>query len=336
MILITGATGLLGSHILLKLLQNGKTLRVLQRKYSCLDLVKKVFHYYVAEQADTLFQKIEWIEGDILEIPSLEEAFEGVHEVYHAAGRVSFGLRENTLLKKINVEGTTNVVNLCIDGKVKKLCYISSVATLGEIMFGGYITEDSSFDRIKDHQPYAYSKHLAEMEVWRGNQEGVGIVIVNPSVILASGFWQESSGMLFEQVRKRGSFYTEGSTGYVDVRDVAECCIRLMDENHLGKRYILNSANLSYEEVIQYIRKKLDLPQAKSISRNALKWFGRLSGITALLSGRDNPLSPGMVQSLTTKTRYSNERIRRVLNYEFISVKAVLDGYLYRYKKEQL
>ncbi|XOD68347.1 MAG: NAD-dependent epimerase/dehydratase family protein [Flavobacteriales bacterium AspAUS03] len=335
MILITGSTGLLGSHILLKLLQKGKTLRALQRKYSRLDLVKKVFHYYVPEQADTLFQKIEWIEGDILEIPSLEEAFKGVHEVYHAAGKVSFGRREKTLLKKINVEGTTNVVNLCIDQKVEKLCYISSVATLDEIMPEGCITEDSSFDRTKNHQPYAYSKHLAEMEVWRGSQEGVGIVIANPSVILASGFWQESSGMLFEQVRRRGSFYTDGSTGYVDARDVAECCIRLMDENHLGKRYILNSANPSYEEVIQHIRKRLDLPPAKIISRNALKWISRLSGIKLLISGRDNPLSAGMVQSLTTKNCYSNERIRRVLNYKFISVKAALDGHLDRYKKEQ-
>lgn len=334
MVLITGSTGLLGSHILLNLVQKGKTMRALKRKNSRLEHVQKIFHYYAPGHAKELFQKIEWVEGDILDIPCLEEALEGIHEVYHAGAMFSFNRKDKLPLKKNYILGTANVVNISLAQGVKKLCYISSVDTLNDATSEGIVVENTPLDKTKDDLPYAYTKYLAEIEAWRGSQEGLGVVIVNPTFILASGFWQDSSGMLIEQVRKRGPFYTEGVTGYVDARDVAECCTRLMDGNHLNQRYILNSENLSYKEMIGYIRKELDLPPAKSISRNTLKWISRLSRVTAFLSGKNNPIPGDIIESLTTKTFYSNEKIKKTLSYEFIPVKIALSEHIKRYQKE--
>ncbi|MDX1463970.1 MAG: NAD-dependent epimerase/dehydratase family protein, partial [Marinirhabdus sp.] len=183
MILVTGGTGLVGSHLLYRLLKAGKQVRAIHRKNSSLENVVKVFSYYT-DDAESLYQQIEWFEANILDITKLELAFKDVEWVYHAAAYVDFNPKNYHKLKKANIEGTANIVNLCIANSVKKLCHFSSIATLGDVVGDSKITEETYWNPEVKNSVYAITKYGAEMEVWRGTQEGVPAVILNPGVIL--------------------------------------------------------------------------------------------------------------------------------------------------------
>src|SRR5690606_140364 len=186
MILVTGATGLVGSHLIVKLLQENEEVKAIYREEKSLSAVKNVFQYYNSE---SLFEKINWIKADITDIPSLEKTFEGIKKVYHCAAFISFDPNDKEKLMKINAEGTANIVNCCLDFKVEKLCYVSSVAALGDPTDKQHIiTEETEYNPERLHNEYAISKYAAEMEVWRGFQEGLKVVIVNPGVIFGFGF----------------------------------------------------------------------------------------------------------------------------------------------------
>ena len=187
MILITGGTGLVGSQILLQLLKEGEDVRAAYRKDSNLENVSKIFSYYVNNPKE-LYNKIEWVEADLLDIPALEIAFKDVKYVYHAAAYISFTPKDYPLLKKINVTGTANIVNLCIANKVTKLAYVSTIGTIGRSLPEQKATEENEW-KDAHVNVYALSKFSAEMEVWRGTQEGIDAVIINPGVILGAGIW---------------------------------------------------------------------------------------------------------------------------------------------------
>lgn len=209
MILVTGGTGLVGSHLLYALLQKGQQVRAIHRKGSDLNNVKKIFGYY-SEDAASLFNSIEWMEANITNIPQLEDAFKGVTQVYHAAAYVDFKPKNYYKLKKANIEGTANIVNLCLTFKVEKLCYVSSIATLGTPVNGQPITEETHWNPESQNSVYAITKFGAEMEVWRGSQEGLKTVIVNPGVILGEGLWHKGSGSIVKRVAKGLTYYTTG------------------------------------------------------------------------------------------------------------------------------
>jgi len=192
MILVTGGTGLVGAHLLYHLLLENNTVKAIYRKNSNLQAVKTVFGYY-STNFELLFQKIEWIEADITNVCSLEKAFENITEVYHAAALVSFTPKDYQKMRKINIEGTANIVNFCIDKKVKKLCFVSSIATIEKATHAKTINEEEDWNLEKNNYGYAITKYGAEMEVWRASQEGVAVVIVNPGIILGAGFWHNGS-----------------------------------------------------------------------------------------------------------------------------------------------
>ena len=228
MILVTGGTGLLGSHLLFQLVKHGKKVRAIKRKGSNTAMVERIFSYY-SDDPHGIFSSIEWMDADILDYGAMEDALDGIEEVYHCAAVVSFDSRDHNLMKKVNTGATANLVNLCLHHKVKKFCHVSSIATLGRTDNDGVTDEETYWKTSRKNSFYSVSKYGAEREVWRAMEEGLNAVIVNPSVILGPGFWHGNSG-LFRLVDHGLKYYTEGVNGYVDVRDVANAMILLMGE----------------------------------------------------------------------------------------------------------
>jgi len=224
MILVTGGTGLVGSRLLFDLTSRGEKVRALKRPDSNLDAVRRVFSYYSDRPGD-LFYKIEWVNADILNIDSLLEAMHNVKQVYHAAAWVSFDPADREKLIRNNVDGTRNIVNACLASSVRKLCYVSSTSALGPPGTNGLIDEKSMWVPNRLNSGYSVSKFYSEMEVWKGIEEGLKAVIVNPSIIFGPGFWDKGSSSMFTNIFRGLKFYSNGVTGFVSVEDVSAAMI---------------------------------------------------------------------------------------------------------------
>ena len=320
MILVTGGTGLVGSHLLYQLISKGYSVRAFIRKKSNIEKVRKVFSYYT-ENFNDLIDKIEWFYGDILDIYKLEEAFKGVTKVYHCAALISFNNKNKTELLKVNIEGTENVVNLCIEQNIEKLCYVSSIASLGGSENGDFITEKNLWTPSDNHSIYSISKFKSEMEVWRGIQEGLNAVIVNPSVILGPGFWKSGSGELFSKAQKGMFFYTSGKTGFVDVRDVAKCMIELAESNISNERFILNSENLSYKDLFCEISTAFGVRKPRfNAGKNLLKLALIADSILSFVRIKKKEITKSIVKSSLNKSQYSNQKIKESIDFKFIPI----------------
>ncbi len=241
LILVTGATGFLGSYLLRMLVQRGLRVRALRRADSPTDLVRDVM------------EQVEWVEADVTDVLALEPAFAGVTHVFHCAAMVSFHPRDVRRMMQINVEGTANVVNLALDHQVQKLVHVSSIASLGRTKERPQLDETAKWVTSKANSHYAISKYLGEQEVWRGQAEGLSTAIVNPAIILGSGFWDVGSARFFKQVDAGLKFAPVGRSGFVDVRDVAGFMIRLMESKVSGERYILNAENVEFSRFFQFV-----------------------------------------------------------------------------------
>jgi nucleoside-diphosphate-sugar epimerase len=248
-IAVSGASGFLGSYVVCSLIEQGKQVRAFKRAETRLDEFTYIFSNYfkqrsIAEQQH-LHARIQWVIADVTDVTSLDEALQGIEEIYHCAAIVSFAQKDKSLLMKVNAEGTANMVNIALQHGVKKFCHVSSIAALGRTDAGNLITEQTQWMASKHNSNYAISKYKAEMEVWRGAAEGLNVTVVNPGVILGVGDWQKGSCKLFQMVWKGMPFYTEGINGYVDVVDVAKAMVWLMQENHMNQRFVLVSANMN-------------------------------------------------------------------------------------------
>ena len=325
MILVTGGTGLVGAHLLLHLIENGEEkIRAIYRTTKPIEKTKSLFELY---KKSDLFPKIEWIRADILDVPSLEIAFENVDYVYHCAGLISFNPDDEDQLRKVNIEGTANIVNFCIDKKVTKLCNVSSIATLGNLTQNQtIITEETEWNPEVLHSDYAISKYGAEMEVWRGQQEGLQVVIVNPGVIFGPGFWNQGSGTLFTAIKKGIPFYTNGSTGYVAVTDVVKIMKLLMNSDCSGERFTLVSENITYKDIILKIASKINAKPAKIEAKPCLlnlAW--KLDWLSSKILRTKRKLSRHGAISLQNTDTLSNEKIKIYLNYSFEEIDNYLD-----------
>lgn len=317
MILVTGGTGLVGANLLFYLAKKSHKIRAIKRQNSRLENVLNVFQKYDATNAKKYFDAIEWVETDLFAIPSLLDALDGVNQVYHAAGFVSFSMHDNKQLKKVNKDGTFNLVNCCLKKQVKKICFISSVAVLSEKDEQGFINED--FGANEENTYYGFTKTAAEMEIWRAAEEGMQVVIVNPSIILGSGVKTKSSSVFFEK-QKLLSHYPSGGSGFVDVRDVANCCIGLMEKEKFDNRYILNSQNKSYKEIFSQLRKEVHLTAPKKLSNGLLHLFILFIKIKSICMGQNVKMNAVIYNNLKTQTNYSNKKIAQTLQYNFISI----------------
>lgn len=331
MILVTGGTGLVGSHLLYSLLQNNDQVIAIHRKNSNKERVKDVFSYYT-KNVEAFFSKITWIEADVTDICSLEEAFKNITHVYHVSALVSFHTKDRAAMHEINVQGTSNIVNLCISHGIQKLCYVSSIATLGDGVKGQMVTESSEWNIEDDHSDYAITKFHAEMEVRRGSEEGVNMVIVNPGVILGAGFWDKGSGELFTQVDKGLPFYSTGITGYVAVEDVVKAMIKLMNSDIINQRFVLVSENKSFQEVSNSIadalhKKKPSIKTTKLISEIA--W--RLLVFFSFFTRKPPLLNRKTAQSIHLQTKYSSQKIKDALSFTFTPIQTCIEETAARY-----
>ncbi|HKC68816.1 MAG TPA: NAD-dependent epimerase/dehydratase family protein [Bacteroidia bacterium] len=321
MILVTGATGLLGGHLTVTLAMQQKKVRALYRHKSKIENTKQILSYYTTE-VEKYFSFIEWHQADVTDYFSLQDAFTGVTEVYHCAGLVSFDEADSKQLYAINAEGTAHVVNTCLDKGVQKLCHVSSVATLQIEANKKYIDELSVWKTSSGNSSYAITKYRGEFEAWRGAAEGLNVLVVNPSVILGAGCWGQSSTQIITRCHKGLPFYTEGITGYVDVRDVANCMIKLMEQNKFGHRYILNADNCSFKQVTQQLQQNFNKPTSKIKAGTVLLHLALYAdAFLSAITLKKRNFTKSMLQSAQNKHYYDNSKVTKELNYQFIPVK---------------
>lgn len=334
MILVTGGTGLVGAHLLYHLLLENDTVKATYRKNSNLQAVKNVFSYY-SEDFEAIFQNVEWVEADITDVCLLEKAFKNVTIVYHSAALISFNPKDYMAMRKINIEGTSNIVNLCIDFNVKKLCFVSSIATIDKAIGNKIINETCERNVENNNYGYAITKFGAEMEVWRASQEGVEVVIVNPGVILGAGFWNNGGpGELFTKIYNGLKFYTEGVTAFVSVTDVVKAMVLLVKSELKNERYILVSENVSFKDVFFQIadgfgKKRPSIKVTTFMSE--IGW--RLEKIKAILTGKQPVLTKQSSKSIHQKYYYSSEKIKKALDFKFEPVLAIVKSVCRLYKK---
>ncbi|PIB30815.1 NAD-dependent epimerase [Maribacter sp. 4U21] len=334
MILVTGGTGLVGAHLLYRLTSSNKNVRAIYRSDATLERVKKTFSYYT-DNPELLFDKIEWVKADILDLPSMELAFKEIDQVYHAAALISFDPRDYKLLRKVNVEGTANVVNLCIAYRIKKLCYVSTIGAIGRSTSGLVSNEENEWTE-QHTNVYALSKYDAELEVWRGSQENLPVVIVNPGVILGPGHWQSGSGKLFSTAFKGYSYFPPGGTGFVTVCDVVKSMLELMDSSIVNERFILVGENLSYQKILIHLAKEFGRPKpTKQLQVWQLQIGRYVDWLKALITGSERKITKNTIYSLLHKETYSNEKIKRTLDFEFDSLNDTIELSCQKYIEEQ-
>lgn len=302
MILVTGGTGLIGSYLLKDLVKQGQPVRALYRSAK---------PPLLSEQEK---QKIEWVQCDILDVVALDEAMQGVEYVYHVAGLVSFDPSKKKELLKINIEGTANVVNAALNANVKKLVHVSSVSALGRKRDGQAITEAQNWTPETSNSVYGQSKYFSEMEVWRAVSEGLNAVIVNPVIVLGYGDWNTGSLAIFKNAYEEFPWYTEGISGFVDVRDVSRAMTELMKSNISGQRFILSGDNWKYHDVFstaaKYFGKKAPSKKVTPFL-SAIVW--RLEKIKSMFSGKSPLLTKETALTARTKVYFNNKKIQEHL-----------------------
>lgn len=323
MIAVTGANGLLGSFIVRKLLEKNEPFVAIMRKGSDASLLDDISGQITARYAD------------LLTPVQLEDALDGVTKVIHAAAIVSFNPRRANEIMNINVNGTRNLVNECLAKGVERFIHISSVAALGRQKNQRFIAEDNQWVDSPMNSVYARSKYLAELEVFRANEEGLDAVVVNPSVILAPANWDKSSAQLFKYVYDQRSFYTDAYLNYVDVRDVVDITYRLLANGIAGERFILNAGKIHFRDFFQQVAKRMNrkAPTVK-LNNGLLRLVARLEEIRTSVLGTEPILTRETARLAGTEFLYSNEKIRNALPVEFQPIEASLDWCCAYYTKK--
>lgn len=299
MIFVTGATGLLGSHLLQALLQQKQP-------------VKALYRLHIPEFTNS--HQVQWIQGDILDMPLLTDAMQNVKQVYHCAAVVSFNPKQTNELYKTNVEGTANVVNACLDTGVQKLLHVSSVAALGRKENVVVDEESQWFDN--NSSEYGRSKYLAEMEVWRGVGEGLQAVIINPSIILGAGDWEAGSSQIFKTVYNELPWYTNGVTGFVDVLDVVKIMMLLMDSNISSERFIVNAENVRYKDLFDWIADGFHKKQPfRKVTPLMASFIWQAEAVRSLFTNKKPLLTKETAAAAQEKVFYNNSKLLKAIPF---------------------
>lgn len=313
---------------MLELAQRGQRIRAMKRDSSSVQAVEQLFADFSASDR---FNQIEWVEGNLFDLPLLEEILEGIDTIYHCAASVSFDDRQAKEIRLINHIGTENLVNLAISNSISNFIFVSSIATLDALPDSKEIDENAKWNPELAHSEYAISKKKAEMEVWRASQEGVRVLVVCPGIVIGSLDGKRESEKIFQYASKSKAYATEGMTGYVDVRDVAYCMAELVSRSKWNEKYLLVAENKSYVWVFDYLRKKWGMSPTQILSKGKLKWIKRLSVFSRLFGGRY--LSRASFHGLTGKTIYTHYKVCEDLGFGFLPVEKSLDFHSERYKK---
>ena len=302
-ILITGGTGFLGSYIIKQLVEKNYAVRAIRRGNKLPTWISK-----------EITDKVEWVEGDILDVVALQDAMESVDTVIHSAAIVSFLRKDREQMYQVNVEGTANVVNMALEKNVSRLVHISSVAALGRTAGGGHVNEEKKWEESKVNTHYAKSKFKAELHVWRGVSEGLDAVILNPSTILGFGDWHSSSCAIFKQVYEGFNWYTPGINGFVDVEDVAKAVIHCMESDISEQRFIINGDTWPFKKLQDTIADnfKKKRPGRKTTPfLLAIAW--RLEKVKSLLTGKKPLLTKESARVAQSQTFFENDKILKAL-----------------------
>ncbi len=306
LILVTGGTGFLGSYLIRLLVEKGYKVRALRRASSPMDLVQAVA------------TQVEWVEGDVTDIVELEDAFQGVTHVMHCAAISSFHPRDARRLTLVNVGGTANVVNLALETGVRKLIHVSSIAAFGRAKERTHLDERSKWVQSKGNTRYAVSKYLSEQEVWRAWAEGLPVAIVNPAVILGSGFWNAGSQRFFSQIDQGLKFWPVGRSGFVDVRDVAQFMLLLLESDITGRRFILNAQNVSYRELFGMIARALAVkPPAIKVTPLLAEVAWRVEWLKEKLLGMEPVVTKESARSSVSGFYYDNAQSLSVSGFQY-------------------
>ncbi|MES2677418.1 MAG: NAD-dependent epimerase/dehydratase family protein [Pseudomonadota bacterium] len=245
-ILITGATGCLGSNLTKKLVDDGNRVTIFRLgDDECKNL---------GEYSNKVTHKI----GDVLNYKSILEAMDGINQVYHVAG-VSIPLNKyRDVITKVNIEGTRNVLKAAFNKKIKKIVYTSSVSAIG-ISNNKSIDENFEYNGEEFDFAYMHSKYEAEKIAQHYHKQGLNIVIVNPSAVLAPGASKDYGWLrVIEDLKKsRVFFYVDGGVGIVTKNDMVDGHIKAMKHGISGQKYILNTTNISYKDLIKLISKEV-------------------------------------------------------------------------------
>ena len=313
-ILVTGGTGFLGSYLLRYLVQKGyNNIFAIRRATSKMDLVEPIE------------DKIQWVECDILDVKGLEKAMVGVEQIYHAAAMVSFEAKHRKRMHQVNIQGTANVVNLALENNIEKLVHVSSIAALGRRKRLKEINEKTKWEKSNFNSEYAVSKYLSEQEVWRGMAEGLRACIINPSIILGAGFWEEGSASFFSKTNKGNKFYGVGGTGFVDVRDVSRLMIDMMESEMVGEKVIANGENVSYRKVFEIIADSIN-KKRPSIALNsilgALAW--RAEWLRSKITGSSALVTKETVENSFRTWIYQNQKSIDTFNFKYTPIEQTI------------
>ncbi len=298
-ILVTGGAGLLGKELIAQLLAQGKKVRAIYNK-------TPLAHFHLGN--------LEQKQCDILDVVGLEEAMDGVEQVYHCAAIVTFNPKRKREMFKINIEGTANVVNAALEAGVKKMVHVSSVAALGRIRENEPVNESMNWTEETSNSNYGQSKYMAEMEVWRGIGEGLDAVIVNPVIILGAGDWNSGSSKIFQSVYNEFPWYSDGVTGFVDVKDVAAVMTRLMDSSITAQRFIVSAENRTYKDVLTLIAKAFGKkPPYKKVTPSIAKIVWRLEAVKSWFTKKDPLVTKETSKTALAKVNFDNSKLKKYL-----------------------
>ena len=314
MILVTGSTGLLGSHVVVELLHKGYEVRALFRDESRKQIVYRLLDFYYPGQKEVLLQKLTWFRGDVLDLADVEDSLQGISKVVHCAALVSFHRRDFNALFRVNRRGTANMVNFALDAGVNQFVHLSSTAAVGsDSQFTDGLKRETNLWNPNDEvSGYSLSKFSAEKEVWRAYEEGLPVSIVNPSVMFGPGSWEESSLKIFRTLRKGLKYYTAGSNAFVDVRDVTRLILKLIETEKTGERYLVTGSNLTFKELFDQISSQLNVKAPYKLAGpflTGLAW--RLSGILCRIQGKRPTITKESARSSQNNSKFSNEKLFR-------------------------
>jgi dihydroflavonol-4-reductase len=300
-VLVTGGTGFLGSYIIKLLVEKGYAVRAIRRSNK--------LPFYIPTN---IFDRVEWVDGDMLDVISLQDSMDNVDAVIHAAAIVSFVKKDRKEMYRVNVEGTANMVNMALEKNVKRFIHISSVAALGRMANGGHINEEKKWEENKINTHYAKSKYKAELEVWRGISEGLHAVILNPSTMLGYGDWNSSSCIIFKNVYEKFKWYSPGVNGFVDIEDVARAALLFMESNITEERFIINGNNWPFKKLLDTIADDFGKPRpSKEVTPalTAIAW--RMEKLKSIFSGKKPLLTKESARVAHSKTYFDNDKLRK-------------------------
>lgn len=298
MIFVTGGSGLVGSQLIKKLDASGNK-------------VKALYHH---TKPDDGYKNVEWVQGDIADILFLEEVLQGIEQVYHCAAIVSFNPKDKKEMYETNVKGTANMVNAAISAGIKKFLFVSSVSALGRLRYNEMVNESMQWSTETSNSEYGHTKFLSEMEVWRGEGEGLETVIVNPTIILGPADWNKGSSAIFKNVYHEFPWYSEGVTGYADVKDVVNAMLQLMNSDIHGEKFILSAVNKTYRELFILIAKEFGKKHPyKEVTPFLAAIVWRLEALKSRFTGKNPLITKETAATAQAKVFFDNSKLLKFL-----------------------